>query len=85
MFSDGSLYLTKIQLIYGGKYQCHAQRNKDVVQTHILTVHSKYLYYFRSHHLNLPISKQGEIEIRGHRYLKQDVETLFYLEFRDKK
>lgn len=43
VFSDGSLYLTRIQLQHAGNYTCHAQRNKDVVQTHILTVHSKYL------------------------------------------
>ncbi|GFG35030.1 hypothetical protein Cfor_04391, partial [Coptotermes formosanus] len=41
VFSDGSLYLTRIQLIHAGNYTCHAQRNKDVVQTHVLTVHSK--------------------------------------------
>jgi hypothetical protein len=41
VFSDGSLYLTRIQLQHAGNYTCHAQRNKDVVQTHILTVHSK--------------------------------------------
>lgn len=41
VFNDGSLYLRKIQLIHAGNYTCHAQRNKDVVQTHILTVYSK--------------------------------------------
>ena len=41
VFSDGSLYLTKIQLIHAGNYTCHAQRNKDVMQTHVLSVHSK--------------------------------------------
>lgn len=41
VFSDGSLYLTRIQLQHAGNYTCHAQRNKDVVQTHILTVHSE--------------------------------------------
>ena len=40
VYSDGSLYLTKIQLLHGGNYTCNAKRNKDVVQTHILTVHS---------------------------------------------
>ncbi|XP_069700035.1 follistatin-related protein 5-like isoform X2 [Periplaneta americana] len=40
VFSDGSLYLTRIQLIHAGNYTCHAQRNKDVVQTHVLTVHT---------------------------------------------
>lgn len=48
VFSDGSLYLTRIQLIHAGNYTCHAQRNKDVVQTHVLTVHSKshFIAYF---------------------------------------
>lgn len=41
VFSDGSLYLTRIQLIHAGNYTCHAQRNKDVIQTHVLTVHSE--------------------------------------------
>lgn len=41
VFSDGSLYLTRIQLIHAGNYTCHAQRNKDVMQTHVLTVHSR--------------------------------------------
>lgn len=41
VFMDGSLYLTKLQLVHAGNYTCHADRNKDVVQTHILTVHSK--------------------------------------------
>lgn len=40
VFSDGSLYLTRIQLIHAGNYTCHAQRNKDVMQTHVLTVHT---------------------------------------------
>ncbi|XP_037025567.1 follistatin-related protein 5-like isoform X2 [Bradysia coprophila] len=40
VFNDGSLYLTRIQLINSGNYSCHAERNKDVVQTHILTVHT---------------------------------------------
>ncbi|XP_017770314.1 PREDICTED: follistatin-related protein 5-like, partial [Nicrophorus vespilloides] len=40
VFADGSLYLTRIQLQHAGNYTCHAQRNKDVVQTHILTVHT---------------------------------------------
>ncbi|EEB13958.1 conserved hypothetical protein [Pediculus humanus corporis] len=40
VFSDGSLYLTKIQLIHAGNYTCHAQRNKDVMQTHVLSVHT---------------------------------------------
>lgn len=42
VFSDGSLFLTKIQLMHAGNYTCHAQRNSDVTQTHVLTVHSKY-------------------------------------------
>nr|CAD7405746.1 unnamed protein product [Timema cristinae] len=40
VFVDGSLYLTRIQLLHAGNYTCHAQRNKDVVQTHVLTVHT---------------------------------------------
>ncbi|KAK6630501.1 hypothetical protein RUM43_014846 [Polyplax serrata] len=40
VFSDGSLYLTRIQLIHAGNYTCHAERNKDVMQTHVLTVHT---------------------------------------------
>lgn len=43
MFNDGSLYLTKVQLIHAGNYTCHAVRNQDVVQTHVLTIHSKFL------------------------------------------
>ncbi|CAH1955937.1 unnamed protein product, partial [Acanthoscelides obtectus] len=42
VFGDGSLYLTRIQLQHAGNYTCHAQRNQDVVQTHVLTVHSEY-------------------------------------------
>lgn len=40
VFMDGSLYLTRLQLVHAGNYTCHADRNKDVVQTHILTVHT---------------------------------------------
>ncbi|KAF8782213.1 Follistatin-related protein 5 like protein [Argiope bruennichi] len=40
VFVDGSLYLTNVQLIHGGNYTCHAQHNRDVVQTHILHVHT---------------------------------------------
>lgn len=40
VFVDGSLYLTNVQLIHGGNYTCHAQHNKDVVQTHVLHVHT---------------------------------------------
>ncbi|XP_043473135.1 follistatin-related protein 5-like isoform X1 [Leptopilina heterotoma] len=40
VFNDGSLYLTRVQLIDAGNYTCHALRNKDVVQTHVLTVHT---------------------------------------------
>lgn len=42
VLADGSLYLTDIQLINAGNYSCHAQRNKDVMQTHILSVHSEF-------------------------------------------
>lgn len=41
VFSDGSLYLTKIQLVHAGNYTCRALRNSEVTQTHVLTVHSK--------------------------------------------
>ncbi|KAF7990989.1 hypothetical protein HCN44_000794 [Aphidius gifuensis] len=40
VFNDGSLYLTRVQLIHAGNYTCHALRNKDVVQTHMLTIHT---------------------------------------------
>ncbi|XP_008555212.1 follistatin-related protein 5 [Microplitis demolitor] len=40
VFNDGSLYLTRVQLLHAGNYTCHALRNKDVVQTHVLTVHT---------------------------------------------
>ncbi|XP_012285083.1 follistatin-related protein 5, partial [Orussus abietinus] len=40
VFNDGSLYLTRVQLVHAGNYTCHALRNKDVVQTHVLTVHT---------------------------------------------
>lgn len=40
IFNDGSLYLTKIQLVHAGNYTCHAVRNQDVVQTHVLTIHT---------------------------------------------
>lgn len=38
VFVDGSLYLTNVQLVHSGNYTCHAQRNHDVIQTHILHV-----------------------------------------------
>ncbi|XP_064457784.1 follistatin-related protein 5-like isoform X1 [Ornithodoros turicata] len=38
VFVDGSLYLTNVQLVHSGNYTCHAQRNRDVTQTHILHV-----------------------------------------------
>lgn len=40
VFPDGALYINSVRLIHAGNYTCHAQRNKDVVQTHILHVHS---------------------------------------------
>ncbi|XP_055704069.1 follistatin-related protein 5-like [Phlebotomus papatasi] len=40
VFTDGGLYLTHVQLVHAGNYTCHAQGNEDVVQTHILTVHT---------------------------------------------
>ena len=42
VFPDGSLYISHVQLIHAGNYTCHAQQNKDVIQTHILRVNSKY-------------------------------------------
>ncbi|PRD32101.1 UNVERIFIED_CONTAM: Fstl4 [Trichonephila clavipes] len=38
VFVDGSLYLTNVQLVHAGNYTCHAQRNKDITQTHVLHV-----------------------------------------------
>lgn len=48
VFSDGSLYLTKIQLVHAGNYTCRALRNSEVTQTHVLTVHSALpiIYYY---------------------------------------
>ncbi|XP_029052990.2 follistatin-related protein 5-like isoform X2 [Osmia bicornis bicornis] len=40
VFNDGSLYLTNVKLIHAGNYTCHAVRNQDVVQTHVLTIHT---------------------------------------------
>ncbi|XP_049812888.1 follistatin-related protein 5-like [Schistocerca nitens] len=40
VFPDGSLFLPRVQLVHAGNYTCHAQRNEDVVQTHVLTVHT---------------------------------------------
>lgn len=42
VFSDGSLYLTKVQLVHAGNYTCRALRNSEVTQTHVLTVHSTF-------------------------------------------
>ncbi|GAB6019625.1 hypothetical protein CHUAL_001187 [Chamberlinius hualienensis] len=38
VFVDGTLYLTRVQLIHAGNYTCHAQSNRDVIQTHVLHV-----------------------------------------------
>lgn len=46
VYGDGSLYLTKVQLQHAGNYTCSAQRNPHVVQTHVLTVHSKLVMFF---------------------------------------
>ncbi len=46
VFPDGTLYLNKIQLLHAGNYSCHAQRNQEVIQTHILTVQSKQEYTY---------------------------------------
>jgi hypothetical protein len=59
------LYLTRIQLIHAGNYTCHAQRNKDVVQTHVLTVHSKFhsISYCVSHVcLNISYKKLTDVD-----------------------
>ncbi|XP_023245992.1 follistatin-related protein 5-like isoform X2 [Copidosoma floridanum] len=40
IFNDGSLYLTRVQLVHAGNYTCRALNNKDVIQTHVLTVHT---------------------------------------------
>lgn len=40
VFPDGALYISNVRLIHAGNYTCHAQRNKDVVQTHILHVYT---------------------------------------------
>ncbi|XP_050437468.1 follistatin-related protein 5-like [Adelges cooleyi] len=40
VFSDGSLYLTNVQLVHAGNYTCRALRNSEVTQTHVLTVHT---------------------------------------------
>lgn len=42
VFPDGALYINNVRLIHAGNYTCHAQRNKDVVQTHVLHVHSTF-------------------------------------------
>jgi sulfur relay (sulfurtransferase) DsrC/TusE family protein len=49
VFPDGALYINNVRLIHAGNYTCHAQRNKDVVQTHALHVHSTYT----THHWSL--------------------------------
>ncbi|OXA59102.1 Follistatin-related protein 5 [Folsomia candida] len=41
VFPDGTLYLNKIQLLHAGNYSCHAQRNQEVIQTHVLTVQNQ--------------------------------------------
>ncbi|XP_012144462.2 follistatin-like 5 isoform X2 [Megachile rotundata] len=64
VFNDGSLYLTKVQLIHAGNYTCHAVRNQDVVQTHVLTIHTipevKVTPQFQAKHL------KDEASIRCH-------------------
>ena len=41
VFSDGSLYLTDVQLSFTGNYTCQAETNSAVKQTHILHVVGK--------------------------------------------
>lgn len=50
VFPDGALYINNVRLIHAGNYTCHAQRNKDVVQTHVLHVHSKMCHISKSLH-----------------------------------
>ncbi|XP_050531611.1 follistatin-related protein 5-like [Daktulosphaira vitifoliae] len=40
VFSDGSLYLTNVQLVHAGNYTCRSLRNSEVTQTHVLSVHT---------------------------------------------
>ncbi|XP_018495062.1 follistatin-related protein 5 [Galendromus occidentalis] len=40
VFVDGSLYLTNVQLVHSGNYTCHAQKNLNIVQTHVLHIHT---------------------------------------------
>ena len=55
VFPDGALYISNVRLIHAGNYTCHAQRNKDVVQTHILHVYSKLITLFNLFSLKLLI------------------------------
>lgn len=61
VFLDGSLYLNKIQLLHAGNYSCHAQRNQEVVQTHILSVQSKSRKKFNS--ISIHKFKQYRLEL----------------------
>ncbi|RWS22742.1 follistatin-related protein 5-like protein, partial [Leptotrombidium deliense] len=36
VFSDGSLYLTNVQLSFSGNYSCQAENNPIIKQTHVL-------------------------------------------------
>lgn len=38
VFVDGALYLTNVQLVHSGNFTCHAQKNDEIVQTHVLHV-----------------------------------------------
>ncbi|CAB0011767.1 unnamed protein product [Nesidiocoris tenuis] len=68
VFADGSLYLTKIQLLHAGNYTCHAQRNTDIMQTHVLTVHSTSTFVSR-----LTLSQVSQFNnIRQVEWLKND-------------
>ncbi|CAG0897541.1 unnamed protein product [Darwinula stevensoni] len=40
VFRDGSLYISHVQLVHGGRYICHAEKNEDVIQTHLLNISS---------------------------------------------
>ena len=41
LFPDGSLYLDHVSLLHAGNYSCHAEKNDQVRQTHVLSVHGE--------------------------------------------
>lgn len=68
VFSDGTLYLNKIQLLHAGNYSCHAQRNEEVIQTHMLSVQSKYVKSTQRQG-NVVLAPDGQLEVWWHFYL----------------